>query len=208
MNVKDRLYNREVREVRRRSPHWRMRSLSEEGRDNITHPERGPLGTGGDALAGDPHTVAGIAARRVLRRFHPRWEGQRLRHSAAPHCRQPSPGGSARRPTGRERPVIRDPWAEPTPGLQGGGYSKNRRVDRERADSHAGSVAPRSDARKPASVSGTGTRTARFGARSRLYGNGDKARGVWGAPAERYVFPRSCIEKTVRRPSLASATSR
>ena len=38
-----------------------MRSLSEEGRDNITHPERGPLGTGGDALAGDPHTVAGYS---------------------------------------------------------------------------------------------------------------------------------------------------
>ena len=65
MNLKDRLYNREVREVRRRSPHWRMRSPSEEGRDNITHPERGPLGTGGDALAGDPHTLAGYS---VLRR--------------------------------------------------------------------------------------------------------------------------------------------
>ena len=37
------------REKRRRSFHWRMRSISEEGRDNITRPERGPLGTGSSA---------------------------------------------------------------------------------------------------------------------------------------------------------------
>ena len=47
MTVKDRLYNRLFRDMRRRSPHWRMRSPSDEGWDNTTHPERGPLGTGG-----------------------------------------------------------------------------------------------------------------------------------------------------------------
>ena len=58
LNVKDRVYNRRCREMRRRSPHWRMRSPSDEGRNNITRPERGPLGTGGDAAAGGPHTEA------------------------------------------------------------------------------------------------------------------------------------------------------
>ena len=58
MNVEDRLYNRVTREMRRRSPHWRMRSPSVEGWDNTTHRERGPLGTGGEAVAGTPHTAA------------------------------------------------------------------------------------------------------------------------------------------------------
>ena len=41
------------------SPDWRMRSVSEEVRDNITRTERGPLGTGGgEAAGGVPHTVA------------------------------------------------------------------------------------------------------------------------------------------------------
>ena len=35
-----------------------MRSPSVEGWDNITHLERGPLGTGGEAVTGNPHTVA------------------------------------------------------------------------------------------------------------------------------------------------------
>ena len=32
----------------RSSPDWRMRSASEDVRDNITRTERGPLGSGGD----------------------------------------------------------------------------------------------------------------------------------------------------------------
>ena len=36
-------------------------------------------------------------------------------------------------------------------------------------------------------MSGTGTRTARFGTRGRLDGNGDKVKGVRGAPARCYV---------------------
>ena len=53
MNAEDRVYNRQGREVRRSSPDWRMRSPSEEGRDNTTRPERGPLGSGGGVEAGD-----------------------------------------------------------------------------------------------------------------------------------------------------------
>ena len=53
MNAKDRVYNRRSREVRRSGADWRMRSPSDEGWDNITHPERGPLGTGGGVEAGD-----------------------------------------------------------------------------------------------------------------------------------------------------------
>ena len=53
MNAEDRVYNRQGREVRRSSPDWRMRSPSDEGWDNITHPERGPLGSGGGGEAGD-----------------------------------------------------------------------------------------------------------------------------------------------------------
>lgn len=41
---------REYWEVRRRSPDWRMRSRSDDGWDNTTHPERGPLGPGGSAI--------------------------------------------------------------------------------------------------------------------------------------------------------------
>lgn len=55
-------------------------------------------------------------------------------------------------------------------------------------------------------MSGTGTRTARFGARSRLYGHGDKVEGVWGAPARRCTS--SCIRTTLARPSSVSVTSR
>ena len=59
MNVEDHLYNRMTREMRWRSPHWRMRSPSVEGWDNTTHLERGPLGTGGETVVGNPHTEAG-----------------------------------------------------------------------------------------------------------------------------------------------------
>ena len=54
MNAKDRRYNRRGREVRRSSSDWRMRSPSDEGWDNITHPERGPQGTGGGVEAKAP----------------------------------------------------------------------------------------------------------------------------------------------------------
>ena len=58
MNVKDRVYNRFIREMTGRPLHWRMRPPSVDGWDNITHPERGPQDTGG-----------GVAARvRTLRR--------------------------------------------------------------------------------------------------------------------------------------------
>ena len=51
LNVKDRAYNRQNREMARSSPDWRMRSPSVDGRDNITRSERGPLGSGGDFAA-------------------------------------------------------------------------------------------------------------------------------------------------------------
>ena len=52
MNVKDRVYNRRSREMKRRSPDWRMRPPSVDGRDNTTRLERGPQGSGGDGAAG------------------------------------------------------------------------------------------------------------------------------------------------------------
>ena len=70
MNVKDRSYNPPCWEVGRRKPDWRMRSPSVEGRDNITRPERGPLGPGGAVEAPAPHIEAGLAVggRRFRRR--------------------------------------------------------------------------------------------------------------------------------------------
>ena len=58
MNVKDRSYNRQCREMDRSPPDWRMRPTSVDGRDNITRPERGPLGSGGVAATEVPHAVA------------------------------------------------------------------------------------------------------------------------------------------------------
>ena len=58
MNVKDRAYNRRCREMDRSPSDWRMRPASGDGRDNITHPERGPLGTGGAAAPDLPHAEA------------------------------------------------------------------------------------------------------------------------------------------------------
>ena len=58
MNVKDRAYNRRCREMAGSSPDWRMRSPSDDGRDNKTRTERGPLRSGGDDAAGGPHTEA------------------------------------------------------------------------------------------------------------------------------------------------------
>ena len=40
------------------SPDWRMRSASDEVRDNRTRTERGPLGAGGENAAEGPHTEA------------------------------------------------------------------------------------------------------------------------------------------------------
>jgi hypothetical protein len=62
LNAKDRLYNQQSWEMRRRSPDWRMRSASEEGRDNTTLLERGPLGSGGTSNVKGPHTEAGSLA--------------------------------------------------------------------------------------------------------------------------------------------------
>ena len=64
MNVKDRSYNQLCWEMDRRKPDWRMRSPSVEGRDNITRPERGPLGPGGTVEAPAPHIEAGLAVKR------------------------------------------------------------------------------------------------------------------------------------------------
>jgi hypothetical protein len=47
LNAEDWPYNQLCWEMGRRIADWRMRSPSEEGRDNITRPERGPLGPGG-----------------------------------------------------------------------------------------------------------------------------------------------------------------
>ena len=52
------------REVARSPPDWRMRSASEEVRDNTTRTERGPLGAGGDDAGRAPHTGAAIPLRR------------------------------------------------------------------------------------------------------------------------------------------------
>lgn len=58
MNVKDRPYNRNYREMGRRKPDWRMRSASVEGEDTTTSPERGPLGPGGTVATKVPHFEA------------------------------------------------------------------------------------------------------------------------------------------------------
>jgi hypothetical protein len=62
LNAKDCLYNQPRWERSQRSPDWRMRSPSEEGRDNRTLPERGPLGSGGTSFVKGPHTEAGSLA--------------------------------------------------------------------------------------------------------------------------------------------------
>jgi hypothetical protein len=51
-------YNQRRWEVRRREPDWRMRSPSDEGRDNRTLPERGPQGPVGLATSRAPHIEA------------------------------------------------------------------------------------------------------------------------------------------------------
>ena len=43
------------------SPDWRMRSASEDVRDNTTRTERGPLGAGGDDAGRAPHTGAAFS---------------------------------------------------------------------------------------------------------------------------------------------------
>jgi hypothetical protein len=58
-NAKDRPYNRHCREVGRRRPDWRMGSASNDGRDTITQPERGPQGPGESAEATVPYSDAG-----------------------------------------------------------------------------------------------------------------------------------------------------
>ena len=48
------------REVARSPPDWRMRSASEDVRDNTTRTERGPLGAGDDDAGREPHPVAAL----------------------------------------------------------------------------------------------------------------------------------------------------
>ena len=47
----------------RSAPDWRMRSASEDVRDNITRTERGPLGAGGGDAGREPHSVAAFPLR-------------------------------------------------------------------------------------------------------------------------------------------------
>ena len=56
------------REVAGSPPDWRMRSASEEVRDNTTRTERGPLGAGGDDAGREPHTGAALPVRSRGRR--------------------------------------------------------------------------------------------------------------------------------------------
>ena len=67
MDVKDRVYNWLCREMRRRSPDWRMRSSSVDGRDNITRLERGPQGSGGSAATVWSAHRGGRSSRRSAR---------------------------------------------------------------------------------------------------------------------------------------------
>ena len=60
MNAKDRTYNQLCWEMDRREPDWRMRSRSDDGGDNKTPPERGPLGPGGTFKAKAPPSDAGV----------------------------------------------------------------------------------------------------------------------------------------------------
>ena len=62
MNGKDRAYNRRCREMAGSSPDWRMRSPSDEDRDNTTRSERGPLGAGGNDVAGGGRTQRRISS--------------------------------------------------------------------------------------------------------------------------------------------------
>ena len=66
LNAKDRRYNQPCWEVRRRFPDWRMRSPSDEGRDNTTLLERGPLGSGGTSNVQGPHAEAGSLSRQMV----------------------------------------------------------------------------------------------------------------------------------------------
>ena len=73
MDVNDRACNRRRREREPSPPDRRMRPASGDGRDNMTRPERGPLGTGGAAAPDLPRAVAvllsgrGFAERRRQR---------------------------------------------------------------------------------------------------------------------------------------------
>jgi hypothetical protein len=66
LNAKDRRYNQPCWEGRRRSPDWRMRSPSDDGRDNTTLLERGPLGSGGTSNVQGPHAEAGSLSRQMV----------------------------------------------------------------------------------------------------------------------------------------------
>ena len=118
MIAKDRVYNRRCREVRRSCPDWRMRSPSDEGWDNTTRPERGPLGSGGGVEAGDR------TLRRVARRATNAAEGWSKRGSQR---RYGGVGLNSGRGT-RKAPDRTDgcltleavPWENPTYGISGG----------------------------------------------------------------------------------------
>ena len=69
LNAKDRPYNRLRREMGRRQSDRRKGSISDEGWDNITQLERGPLGPGRVVELEGPHTEVGepLPRRRLLR---------------------------------------------------------------------------------------------------------------------------------------------
>ena len=102
MNAKDRLYNQGFWEVRRRSPDWRMRSRSDDGWDNITHPERGPQGPGGIAI---------IRWRRTQRRMTKLVEAiPKAGVNTSRYCGHVGTGLNRRRFCGRLQTELRGAW--------------------------------------------------------------------------------------------------
>ena len=106
------------REVARSPPDWRMRSVSEEVRDNTTRTERGPLGSGGcEAAAGAAHSggspCGGPDSRRAEQTREP---NGRMAGSAF------SPAGlrKAARRTARCLTLEAVLWENPTYGILGG----------------------------------------------------------------------------------------
>ena len=118
MNAKDRVYNRRGREVRRSGADWRMRSPSDEGRDNTTPSERGPLGSGGGVKAGD----------RTLGRIIPYGERRRRRREQTRASREVwrgrplLPRDSRKAPDRTQRCLMLQavPWENPMYGISGG----------------------------------------------------------------------------------------
>ena len=128
LNAKDSRYNQPCWEVRRRFPDWRMRSPSEESRDNRTLLERGPLGSGGTGNATGPHTEAGsLAGARASQRLEQTHHGpqgcQGSDLSAEPGWRK-APDRTAWCLS------LKPYWGKPTVrNFRGGGWKRGRWLD-------------------------------------------------------------------------------